>query len=286
MSNDSPTTIEATPETFERDAIERSREVPVLVDFWAEWCAPCRQLGPVLEKLAGEYEGKFVLVKADTEALPDVANSFGVRSIPAVFALKDGQVVDGFVGAQPESIIRAFIDRLMPTPAEALVAEARALESTDPEAAGSKYLEAIALAPDDPRTRIKLGQFLLARGRIDEAGALVAELERRGYLEPDAERLKAELTLHGPHLGAEGVEAARASFASHPEDLGRQFALAEALAAAGEYQEALDLCLDLVERDRKGEGERARQTMIAIFQVLPADSELINEYRRRLSFVL
>ena len=114
----------------------------------------------------------------------------------------------------------------------------------------------------------------------------MVELERRGYLEPDAERLKAELTLHGQHLGAEGVEAARASFAAHPEDLGRQFALAEALAAAGEYPEALDLCLDLVERDRKGEGERARKTMIAIFQVLPADSELVNEYRRRLSFVL
>ena len=286
MSNDSPTTIEATPETFERDAIERSREVPVLVDFWAEWCAPCRQLGPVLEKLAGEYEGKFVLVKADTEALPDVATSFGVRSIPAVFALKDGQVVDGFVGAQPESVIRAFIDRLMPTPAEALVAEAAKLESTDPEAAGSRYREAIALAPDDPRTRIKLGRFLLAQGRIEEARALIVELERRGYLEPDAERLKAELTLHGQHLGAEGIEAARASLAAHPEDLGRQFELAEALAAAGEYPEALDLCLDLVERDRKGEGERARKTMIAIFQVLPADSELINEYRRRLSFVL
>src|ERR687894_1369386 len=137
MSNDSATSIEATPETFERDAIERSREVPVLVDFWAEWCAPCRQLGPILEKLAGEYAGKFVLVKADTEALPDVATSFGVRSIPAVFALKDGQVVDGFVGAQPESVIRAFIDRLMPTPAEGLAAEAARLESTDPEAAGS-----------------------------------------------------------------------------------------------------------------------------------------------------
>ncbi len=286
MSNDSPTTIEATPETFERDAIERSREVPVLVDFWAEWCAPCRQLGPVLEKLAGEYDGKFVLVKADTEGLPDVATRFGVRSIPAVFALKDGQVVDSFVGAQPESVIRAFIDRLLPTPAEELVAEATKLESTDPEAAGSRYREAIALAPDDPRARIKLGQFLLTQGRIDEARALIVALERRGYLEPDAERLKAELTLHGQHLGVEGIEAARASSAAHPEDLGLQFELAEALAAAGEYPEALDLCLDLVERDRKGEGERARKTMIAIFQVLPADAELVNEYRRRLSFVL
>ena len=286
MSNDIPMTIEATPETFERDAVERSREVPVLVDFWADWCAPCRQLGPVLEKLAGEYAGKFVLVKADTEALPEIATSFGVRSIPAVFAVKDAQVVDGFVGAQPESAIRAFIDRLMPTPAEGLVAEARRLEASDVEAAEARYREALVLAPDDPRTRIKLGQFLLARGRIEEAQALVEALERRGYLEPDAERLKAELTLHGQHHGAGGIQAARASFAAHPEDHRLQYELAEALAAAGEYPEALDLCLDLVERDRKGEGERARKTMIAIFQVLPADSELVNDYRRRLSFVL
>ena len=115
---------------------------------------------------------------------------------------------------------------------------------------------------------------------------LVEDLERRGYLEPDAERLKAELTLHGQHVGAEGVEAARASFAAHPDDFGRQFVLAEALAAAGEYPEALELCLDLVEKDRKGVGESARKTMIAIFQVLPGDSELVNDYRRRLSFVL
>src|SRR4051812_21469536 len=135
MSNDSPTSIEATPETFERDVIERSREVPVLVDFWAEWCAPCRQLGPILERLADEYGGKFLLVKADTERLPEIASSFGVRSIPAVFALKDGHVVDSFVGAQPESAIRSFIDRLMPAPHERLVAEARGLEASDPEAA-------------------------------------------------------------------------------------------------------------------------------------------------------
>lgn len=124
---------------FERDAIERSHEVPILVDFWAEWCTPCRLLGPVLERLAGEYEGKFLVVKADIERMPDVAASFGVRSIPSVFALKDGQVIDGFIGAQSESIIRAFIDRLLTTPAEAQVAKVEKLEASAPDSINKAY---------------------------------------------------------------------------------------------------------------------------------------------------
>src|SRR5215211_204542 len=118
MSDPSPSIIEATPETFQRDVIDRSHEVPVLVDFWAAWCQPCRLLGPVLERLANEYEGKFLLAKADTERLPEIAASFGVRSIPAVYGLRDGQVVDGFVGVQPEAEIRSFINRLLPSPTE------------------------------------------------------------------------------------------------------------------------------------------------------------------------
>jgi putative thioredoxin len=286
MSDKSPHVVEATRDTFERDAIERSRDVPVVVDFWAEWCGPCRMLGPVLERLAGEYGGKFVLVKADTERMPEVAAGFGVRSIPAVFGLRDGQVVDGFVGVLAESAIRAFLDRLLPTPAEALAAEAGRLEATDPRAAEAKYREALTLAPDEPRAKVGLARLALAGGRVEEARRLVANLERRGFLEPEAERLKAELTLRDQARAAGGVEDARAAVAADPGDLGRRLKLAEALAAAGQYPEALDIGLDLVERDRKGVGEEARKMMLAIFQLLPADSELVADYRRKLSFVL
>ncbi len=121
----SPWIIEATSENFQREVIERSLEVPVVIDFWAEWCAPCRQLGPVLEALAEDYGGQFVLAKVDTEREAALAAEFGVRSIPAVFAVRDGQAVDGFVGVQSEAAIRAWLDRLLPTPAERVAAEAQ-----------------------------------------------------------------------------------------------------------------------------------------------------------------
>jgi putative thioredoxin len=286
MSANTPSIVEANPETFQRDVIERSSDLPVVVDFWAAWCQPCRLLTPVLEKLADEYEGRFLLVKADTERVPEIAGGFGVQSIPAVFGLRDGQVVDSFVGVLPETAIRAWIDRLLPTPAEALVAEAIRLEGPDPEAAEARLREAMALAPHEPGARIVLARVLAARGQSDEARALIDGLQRRGFLEPEAERLKAELDLQAGARHSGGVEACRAAVAAHPDDRALRLTLAEALAAAGSFPEALDLCLDLIERDRKGLGEAARKVMVRIFQMLPADSEMVAEYRRKLSTAL
>ena len=140
--------IEVTAQNFQQDVIERSHSVPVVIDFWATWCGPCRMLGPVLEKLAQEYDGKFVLAKIDTDTESELARQFGVRSIPAVFGVRDGKAVDGFVGVQPESVIRAWIDRLLPTPAETLAAEASSLEQSDPQAAEEKYSAAVAIDPE------------------------------------------------------------------------------------------------------------------------------------------
>jgi putative thioredoxin len=282
----SPHVIDVTSETFDREVIERSLTVPVVVDFWAAWCGPCQMLSPVLEKLAREYDGKFVLAKVDIEGSPDVASRFGVRSIPAVFGVRDGGAIDAFVGVQPESVIRIWIDRLLPTEAESLAALARGLESSDPRAAEETYGQALALQADLPQAQIGLARVALAEGRIEDATARIATLERRGFLEPEAEKLKAELTLRVQAQGAGNVEAARAQLAAHPNDLNLKFALAEALAAAGQYADALALCLELVERDRKGIGEKARQTMVAIFQLLPPGDELVTEYQRQLSLVL
>jgi putative thioredoxin len=288
MSNatSNPNIIETTESTFEQDVIERSKDVPVVVDFWAAWCQPCRLLGPILEKLAQEENGAFVLVKADTEQLPNIAAGFGVRSIPAVFAIKDSQVVDSFLGLLPESAIREWVERIMPTPAERKVAEARRAEAGDPAAAERLYRAAIELEPNAAAARIGLARVLLAQGRLEESQALIAGLEARGFLEPEAERLKAELVLRAGARDAGDLDARRAEANAHPEDLTVRFKLAEALAAAGHYAEALELSLSVVEEGPKDLRESARKLMISIFQLLPDDSELAGEYRRKLSAAL
>src|SRR4051794_32653561 len=148
-----PNVIETTEATFERDVIERSMDVPVVVDFWATWCQPCRQLSPILEALAREADGKFLLVKAETEQVPNIAAGFGVRSIPAVFAIKDGRVVDSFLGLFPESAPGAWIERLSPTRAEQKTGEARRIEATAPAAAEPLYRAAVDLAPNEPAAK-------------------------------------------------------------------------------------------------------------------------------------
>jgi putative thioredoxin len=190
------------------------------------------------------------------------------------------------MGVQPETTIRTWISRLLPTEAETLVRKARDLELESPAEAAANYTRALTLQPDLSPAEIGLARIALAEGRIDEATARILTLERRGYLEPEAEKLKAEITLQVQAKETGGVETARAALTASPDSLDLKFALAEALAAAGQYNDALALCLELVERDRKGVGERARQTMIAIFQLLPPGDDLTIEYQRQLSLVL
>jgi putative thioredoxin len=282
----SPHVMDVTTETFAQAVLERSSMVPVVVDFWAPWCNPCQLLGPVLEKLADEYGGRFLLAKVNIDQSPEVASQFAVRSIPAVFGVRDGKLSDAFVGVQSESAIRTWIDRLLPTDAELHAAAAASLESSDPRAAEQRYSLAIALEPDLPQAHIGLARIALADGHLEDATARIAKLEQRGFLEPEAEKLKAELSLRVQARGVDSVDAARTALAANPEDLSLKLRLAETLAAVGQYPDALGLCLELVERDRKGVGEPARQTMVAIFQLLPPGDDLATEYQRLLSLVL
>ncbi len=276
-----PWILDTTAERFELDVVERSKVTPVVVDFWAAWCQPCRLLAPLLEKLATEFGGRFVLVRANTEELPQVAAQFQVQSIPTVFALVDGQVVDFFQGVLSEKQLRTWLDRVL---LAGTLVDARAQEETAPVEAERLYRQVMEQSPDNVQAKIGLARVLLSRGRVDESRALIEELEKRGFLEPDAEKVKASIKLQA--LGTGNVAELRAVAAANPGDLEAQLQLAEALAGQQEFQESLELCLKLVERDKAGVGEKARQVMIGVFQVLPNDSELTRTYRRRLSSLL
>lgn len=286
MSEKSPWIVETSQETFQHDVIVRSADVLVVVDFWAEWCQPCRLLGPVLAKLADEHQGKFVLVKADAEKLPDVAASFGVSSIPAVFAIREGKVADQFLGLLPEPEIRAWLERLLPGDAENLAAEARQLEPTDPEAAEARYREALEMMPSEASAKVGLARMLLAQDRLDEGCRVIGELAAAGVLDAEGEQLQAELVIRLEGTKAGDVGECRAAVEAAPDDLPLQLMLAKSLAAAGEHEEAMQICLDLIQRDREGHGEPAREQMVYIFHVLGPESEFTAQYRRRLTMAL
>jgi putative thioredoxin len=280
MSADSPWLIDTTDKTFEVDVIERSKLGMVVVDFWAEWCAPCRMLGPVLEKLARELDGRFTLVKAETDHNPNAAEQFAVAGIPAVFAVMNGQVIDQFEGALPEPAIRQWLDGL-----EGRIALEKAVSLLDADRDhGLEQLRELCKTMEQDEQLIRAAQAFSSCNANEDVQVILDRLEERGFLEPEAEQLKSALAL-ASHSGSDS-SALRVQHTDNPSDRGIALSLAKALVGEGKYQEAFEVCLDLVENDRNQTGEEARLLMIDVFKALPPDSSLVSEYRRRLSMLL
>ena len=286
MSAANPFVVDVSMATFQNDVVQKSMETPVVIDFWAPWCAPCKQLGPILEKLAAEFGGKFVLAKVNTDDEPQIAQAFGIQSLPTVFALVQGNPVDQFVGLMSEEQIRSWLAPLIPSPAQILAREAMELVESDPKAAEAKYREALSLAPTEDSLKICLANVILKQGRLEECGSILEALAARGFLEPEAERLKSELEVRLAAAESGGVEEARKAAEADPGNLKLKIRLADAYAAASQHRKALEICLDVVKQDFGEARAEAKSTMVKIFDMLGPASELTGEFRRQLATAL
>ena len=272
--------------TFEHDVLEGSRRVPVLVDFWAPWCGPCRALTPVLEKLVAQSAGTFLLAKVNVDEHPEIAARYGVRGIPNVKAFVDGRVVNEFTGALTESAVRRFLDAVMPSPSETLRQAAEGeVARGEFEAAEAKLREAVALDAENHDARTDLAELLVARqdfAGADEALAAVPAHRRDERAENPAARIG--FWKRGQSLPDAATLNARVD--AHPDDLEVRLAYAERLVADADYRAALEALLEVIRRGRGERRERARKAMVEVFGLAADQPDLVGEYRRKLASAL
>jgi len=269
--------IDVTIQNFETEVIAASMNTPVLIDFWAPWCGPCKSLGPILEQLEIDYQGRFTLVKINSDEEQQLAQAFGIRSIPTCILMRDGKPADGFMGAQTASQIRTFLDKHLPSEGE-LTADAEAeaaqalLQAGDTEAALAKLADALAADPGNDDARYDYVRLLLELGGLEEAEATLApkltEIPRQLRFEALSQWLKAiQAASTGPYASWTG-EQFDERIAQNKRDFDTRFAKAQLLMAVGEWTAAMDELLEIIMRDKKWADEAPRKAFVAILELL------------------
>ena len=286
-NNELRNAVDVDARNFNKEVIEASKEVPVVIDFWAPWCGPCKVLKPMLEKLAAEYGGKFKLVKVNSDASLDLAQEFGVRSIPDVRAIRNGKQVGAFVGALPLPQLRAFIDKLIPSASELERTRAKDLVAAgDDTGAAGALRKAIELDPKNDLARLELAEVLTRQRKLDEADALLAEVQPDSKLDDRVSSLKQGVAFARSGQSGPNEEELTRAVAANPGDLESRLRLANHLAGQHNYRQALDQLLEIIRGQRDFKDGAARKQMVAIFSLASADADLVSEYRRKLSSAL
>ena len=283
-----PHVFDASLPEFEKQVILKSKEVPVLVDFWAAWCGPCKTLGPILEKLAAEFAGGFLLAKVDVDAEQQLAGYFQIKSIPTVMLLKDGQIVDGFPGALPEAQLREFLKHhgIEPRAAEAEPAtELAPTPAADPHAEVLRLRAAVHAEPEQPELRLELALALLATGAVTEAESLLDGLPANLSADERAVRARARLGFAAQLKDAPPREPLLAAISADPGDLRARHLLGVRLLVEGDSEAALEQFLEMLRRDRAYQDQLAKRSLIDAFRLIE-DPDLVGSYRRKMASLL
>ncbi|CAJ0730793.1 MULTISPECIES: thioredoxin [Ralstonia] len=273
-----------TSQNFAQEVVETSRQIPVLVDFWAPWCGPCRTLGPMLEKLEAEYAGKWKLAKINSDENPELSAQFHVRSIPYVVAFVDGKPVDQFVGVLPEAQLRAFLDRVIPQPAEVAYREGLAASQAGEIAhAREAFQNALAFDPGFDAARFALVNLLLDTGDAHAAQGEFALLSPKAPQDARYAPLETRLRATERADTLPDAGALRTVVQAQPDNLQARLDLAQQYIAGQDYEAALEQLLAIVERDRAFRDDIARKTMVSVFDMMRDAPQAVSHWRRQLA---
>ena len=286
MTEANPHVFDASLPTFEQDVLLRSKDVPVLVDFWATWCGPCKSLGPVLEKLAAEFNGGFLLAKVDVDKEQQLAGYFQIKSVPTVMLVKDGQIVDGFPGALPEGQLRQFLGHhgVLPREAEAPVEEAEPAP-LDPHEEVVRLRAATQAEPDKEELKLDLALALLRTGAVPEAEGLLDKLPANLAQDDRALRGRARLGFAALLKDAPPADVLQKAIAANPGDLRARHLLGAMDIVEGRSQDGLEHFLEMLRIDRNFEDGLPRKALIDAFRVVE-DEDLVGTYRRKMASLL